>query len=77
MILWLWAAIDTFIDEFDLCELGFTSVDQKVTGRPSYHAAILFKLYVYCYLNTMQSNRQRNKGQDWLLLAPKNLIISK
>ena len=36
--------IDVFVDELDLAVLGFSGVDPKVTGRPSYHPAILLKL---------------------------------
>src|SRR2546421_9878983 len=47
--------IDVFVDELDLAVLGFSGVDPEVTGRPSYHPAILLKLYIYGYLNRVQS----------------------
>src|SRR3546814_16774112 len=50
--------IDVFVDELDLGELGFSRVEPKGTGRPSYHPAVLLKLYVYGYLNRVQSSRR-------------------
>ena len=50
--------IDIFVDELDLGELGFSGVDPKATGRPSYHPSALLKLYVYGYLNRVQSSRR-------------------
>ena len=50
--------IDIFVDELDLGELGFGGVDPKMTGRPSYHPSGLLKLYVYGYLNRIQSIRR-------------------
>ena len=44
-------AIDVFVDELDLVELGFGGVDPEATGRPSYHPSVLLKLYIYGYLN--------------------------
>ena len=44
-------AIDVFVEELDLGELGFGGVDPEVTGRPSYHPSVLLKLYIYGYLN--------------------------
>ena len=64
--------IDVFIDELDLRALGFDSVVPKVTGRPSYHPTVLLKLYVYGYLNRVQSSRRlereaaRNMEVMWL-----------
>ena len=39
-------AIDVFVDELDLAELGFGGVDPEITGRPSYHPSVLLKLYI-------------------------------
>ena len=50
--------VDVFIDELDLGQLGFQGVDPQATGRPAYHPAILLKLYVYGYLNRVQSSRR-------------------
>ena len=64
--------IDVFVDELDLSGLGF-KVTPEVTGRPGYHPAILLKLYIYGYLNRVQSSRrlereaQRNVELMWLI----------
>ena len=64
--------IDAFVDEQDLSALGFTGVTPKATGRPSYHPAILLKIYLYGYLNRIPSSRrleretQRNLERMWL-----------
>jgi transposase len=50
--------IDVFVDELDLGDLGFSGVDPEVTGRPSYHPSVLLKLYIYGYLNRVQSSRR-------------------
>jgi transposase len=71
-------AIDVFVDELRLGDLGFDGVHPQATGRPSYHPATLLKLYVYGYLNRVQSSRrlerecQRNIELIWLTgrLAP-------
>jgi transposase len=67
--------IDVFVDELDLAELGFGGIAPEVTGRPSYHPAVLLKLYIYGYLNRVQSSRRlerealRNVEVMWLLGA--------
>ena len=50
--------IDVFVDELDLAELGFSGIEPEVTGRPSYHPSVLLKLYIYGYLNRVQSSRR-------------------
>ena len=50
--------IDVFVEELDLAELGFDGVDPEATGRPSYHPSVLLKLYIYGYLNRVQSSRR-------------------
>jgi transposase len=50
--------IDAFVDELDLGELGFDGVTPEPTGRPSYHPSVLLKLYIYGYLNRVQSSRR-------------------
>ena len=65
-------AIDVFVDELDLAKLGFAGVEPEATGRPAYHPATLLKVYVYGYLNRVQSSRrlerecQRNIELVWL-----------
>lgn len=50
--------IDVFVDELDLCGLGFGRVEPRATGRPGYHPCVLLKLYIYGYLNRVQSSRR-------------------
>jgi transposase len=77
-------AIDVFVDALDLAELGFGGVDPEVTGRPSYHPSVLLKLYIYGYLNRVQSSRrlEREAGRNvevmWLAgrLAPDHKTIA-
>ena len=64
--------VDMFVDELDLGKLGFDGVDPAATGRPAYHPAVLLKIYLYGYLNRIQSSRrleteaQRNVELMWL-----------
>jgi len=64
--------IDVFVDELDLGGLGFERVVPRDTGRPSYHPSVLLKLYVYGYVNRVQSSRRlereagRNVEAMWL-----------
>ena len=76
--------IDVFVDELDLAELGFSGIEPEVTGRPSYHPSVLLKLYIYGYLNRVQSSRRleheagRNVEVMWLVgrLAPDHKTIA-
>ena len=70
--------IELFIDELDLAALGFAGMTPAATGRPAYHPSALLKIYLYGYLNRIQSSRrlereaQRNIELMWLVrrLAP-------
>ena len=70
--------VDAFIGALDMASLGFEGATPAATGRPSYHPAVLLKLYLYGYLNRIQSSRrlerecQRNVELMWLTgrLAP-------
>jgi transposase len=70
--------VEAFIEELDLGALGFEGVQPAVTGRPAYHPSTLLKIYLYGYLNRIQSSRrlereaQRNIELIWLTgrLAP-------
>jgi len=53
--------VDVFVDELDLGQLGFEGVEPAATGRPAYHPASLLKIYIYGYLNRIQSSRQLEK----------------
>ena len=76
--------IDVFVDELELAELGFKGVEPEETGRPSYHPSVLLKLYIYGYLNRVQSSRRlerealRNVEVMWLtgLLSPDHKTIA-
>lgn len=64
--------VDVYVDELDLGALGFEGVDPATTGRPAYHPSVLLKIYIYGYLNRIQSSRrlereaQRNVELMWL-----------
>ena len=49
--------IDVFIDDLDISGLGFKA-EPAATGRPGYHPKVMLKLYVYGYLNRVQSSRR-------------------
>ena len=76
--------IDVFVDGLNLGALGFGGVDPKATGRPSYHSSCLLKLYIYGYLNRVQSSRrlEREAGRNvevmWLTrrLSPDHKTIA-
>lgn len=71
-------AIDAFVGGLDFKALGFEGAEPAATGRPAYHPATLLKIYIYGYLNRVQSSRrlereaQRNLELMWLAerLAP-------
>jgi len=76
--------IDAFVDLLDLAELGFEGVEPAATGRPACHPSVLLKLYIYGYLNRVQSSRrlERDAGRNleirWLLgrLVPDHKTIA-
>ena len=76
--------IDAFVEQLDLISLGFGRCDPEVTGRPGYHPSVLLKLYIYGYLNRVQSSRrlEREAGRNvevmWLTgrLAPDHKTIA-
>ncbi len=76
--------IDVFVDELDLGGLGFGRVEPRATGRPGYHPSVLLKLYIYGYLNRVQSSRrlEREAGRNvevmWLTgrLVPDHKTIA-
>src|SRR6478672_9599994 len=75
--------IDVFVDTLDLAGMSFEGVEPAATGRPSYHPSALLKLYIYGYLNRVQSSRrlEREAGRNvevmWLLgrLVPDHKTI--
>jgi transposase len=76
--------IDVFVGGLDLAELDFGGTDPEATGRPSYHPSVLLKLYIYGYLNRVQSSRrlEREAGRNvevmWLTgrLVPDHKTIA-
>jgi transposase len=64
--------VDAFINELDMVALGFEGANPASTGRPAYHPAVMLKVYLYGYLNRIQSSRrlerecQRNVELMWL-----------
>src|SRR5215831_15641583 len=76
--------IDAFVDALNLADLGFDGVEPAATGRPGYHPSTLLKLYIYGYLNRVQSSRRlereagRNLEMLWLLgrLVPDHKTIA-
>lgn len=76
--------VDAFVDQLDLFSLGFRRVDPSIMGRPGYHPSVLLKLYIYGYLNRVQSSRrlEREAGRNvevmWLTgrLVPDHKTIA-
>ena len=64
--------IDVFVEQLDLSKLGFAGMQPEATGRPAYHPSTMLKIYLYGYLNRVQSSRrleretQRNVELMWL-----------
>src|SRR5260370_2080285 len=77
-------AVDVFVDALELRDLGFDGVDPAATGRPAYHPSPMLKLYIYGYLNRVQSSRrlEREAGRNlevmWLTgrLGPDHKTIA-
>ena len=75
--------IDAFVDAIDLGEL-VRRCRARGDGRPAYHPAVLLKLYIYGYLNRVQSSRrlEREAGRNvevmWLTgrLVPDHKTIA-
>ena len=77
-------AVDVFVEALDLADLGFGGVQPLATGRPAFHPSTLLKLYIYGYLNRVQSSRrlEREAGRNlevmWLTgrLVPDHKTIA-
>src|SRR6202171_5281910 len=77
-------AVDVFVDALELRDLGFDGVDPAATGRRAYHPSPMLKLYIYGYLNRVQSSRrlEREAGRNvevmWLTgrLVPDHKTIA-
>ncbi|MBS1196598.1 MAG: transposase [Proteobacteria bacterium] len=71
--------IDAFVEALDLAEMGF-DLAAAATGRPGYHPALLLKIYIYGYLNRIQSSHrlEREAGRNvelmWLRCVADELL---
>ena len=54
--------VEVFIDELDLGALGFEGMQPAATGRPAYRASTMLKIYLYGYLNRVQSSRRLDRA---------------
>ena len=72
--------IDVFIDELDLIGLGFDGVAPAEPGRPAYHPAVPLKIYVYGYLNRLQSSqrlkRKTQRNVELMWLTGRTLVVT-
>jgi len=76
--------VEAFVEQLDLRQMGFDGVAPAATGRPAYHPVVLLKLYIYGYLNRVQSSRrlEREAGRNvevmWLTgrLVPDHKTIA-
>src|SRR3982074_763751 len=77
-------AVDVFVDALDLRDLGFDGVDPAAPRRPASTPSPMLKLYIYGYLNRIQSSRrlEREAGRNlevmWLTgrLTPDHKTIA-
>ena len=64
--------VDAFVNKLRLKQLGFDRAEPSDTGRPGYEPATMLKIYIYGYLNRIQSSRRlereshRNVELIWL-----------
>ncbi|PMS29814.1 hypothetical protein C0Z16_17750 [Paraburkholderia rhynchosiae] len=61
--------IDAFVEELDLASLGFEETNAASTGRPSYHPAVLLKIYI--------SSKSQEREQRTMPNAPHDLQIQR
>ena len=47
--------VDVFVDKLDISGLGF-NLNNDGADRPGYHPGTMLKLYIYGYLNKVQSS---------------------
>lgn len=59
--------IDVFVDELDVSGLGFRGEPNEL-GRPAYHPKTLLKIYIYGYMNRVQSSRPISRSKESLVL---------
>ena len=70
--------IDAFVDTLDLSSLGFDGVEPAATGRPAFHPSVLLKVYIYDYLNRVQSSRrlEREAGRNVEVMGLLGRLVS-
>ena len=65
-------AIESYVDTIDLADLGVFTSSGSSDGQPAYHPALLLKIYLYGYFNSIRSSRKlereikRNVEMMWL-----------
>ena len=65
--------VEAFVEGLDMHGMKFNRVEASNTGRPGYRPSTLLKLYIYGYLNRIQTSRRlekethRNVEVMWLL----------
>jgi transposase len=67
--------VEAFVDQLDLRQMGFDGVAPVTTGRPAYHPAVVLKIYIYGYLNRIQSSRRLEREAP-LRLRTKHFVLS-
>jgi transposase len=70
-------AVDAFVTELDLVDLGFQGAEPADTGRPAYHPAALLKIYIYGYLNRIPSSRRLEREAQAVTRASRSCIRSR
>ena len=67
--------VDVFVDELDLGGLGFDRVAPQATDWPCYHPSVLLKLYIYGYLNRVETQTAKTGLTQQMLMIPKTAMI--
>ena len=72
-------AVDVFVDALELRDLGFDGVNPATTGRPGYYPSAMLKLYIYGYLNRVQSSRrlEREAGRNLLRMQGDRMSLQR
>ena len=68
--------VEAFVEQLDLRQMGFDGVAPAATGRPAYHPAMLLKLYIYGYLNRVQSSRRLEREAQRHLVAAEIRVLA-
>ncbi len=70
--------VDAFVEMLDLGLLGFHT-EPEVTGRPGYRPGLMLRVYLYGYLNQVQSSRrlERECGRNLMELDRADEALAK